>query len=65
MTEPVDPKDASLVKDLEKAIRNVLKDQSLEPADRIKAIQAGTHLLAVKHKIRPSDDGEGFFGGSK
>lgn len=63
MTKP-DP-DSAFVKELERAVRDVLKEENLDAADRIKAIQAGTQLLAVKHKIRPEGEKENFFGDKK
>jgi hypothetical protein len=41
---------------LEKAVEAVLNDESASPADRIKAIEAGTRLLAIKHKVGVTDE---------
>lgn len=54
-----------LLVDIETAVRDVLKTEGLETADRLKAIDSATRLAMVKHKINGSDDDEGFFGGSK
>jgi hypothetical protein len=41
---------------LEKAVEAVLNDDRASPADRVKAIEAGARLLAIKHKVGGSDE---------
>lgn len=50
----------SLIADLEKAIREVLKDEEATLAEKIQAINAGTRLATARHKIS-GDDAEGSF----
>ncbi len=57
---PKEPKDLSEV--LELAIRKVLRDKDTKPADRVKAIEAGTKLLSIKHKIEGGGNDGNFFG---
>lgn len=57
--EPKKEKDLSEV--LEAAIREVLKNKDTKPADRLKAIEAGAKLLAIRHKIEGGGDAGNFF----
>ena len=40
---------------LERAVRNMLANRKTKPEDRLAAINAGTKLLAIKHKIDGGD----------
>lgn len=57
--------DEALIKSIEKAVLEVLADKDLDPADKIKAIQAGTQLIAVKNKLKDGDKPANFFGGKE
>jgi hypothetical protein len=46
---------------LEQEVRKVLRDKNIEPAERLKAIEVGAKLLAIRHKI---EDGIGGQSGS-
>lgn len=53
--------DADLMKVLEDGVRKILKDRESSNSDRLSAINAGTRLLAIRHKIVGGGDEEGFF----
>lgn len=54
-------KELDLSEVLEAAIRSVLKDKETKPSDRVKAIEAGAKLLAIRHKIEGGGDAGNFF----
>jgi hypothetical protein len=53
--------DANFISELENAVRAVLKDKEAKRGDRLKAIEVGTKLLAIRHKIDGGDDAGSFF----
>jgi len=55
--------DDKLLKELEKHVLEVLKSRKSTKADKLAAINAGTRLAAIRHKINGSGDEEekGFF----
>lgn len=53
--------DAGFSRVLEKAVRDVLKDESASPIDKLKAIEAGTKLLAIKFKMTGVDTDADYF----
>lgn len=60
-------KEDKFFKLLEDGVRAVLQDKDASPADKLKAIDAGAKLLAIRHKIETSEGGDGstsFFGGA-
>lgn len=60
------PKKDQLLSQLENAVRSALRDKTLKTSDKIKVIEAGAKLLAIRHKI--DDGGSGgsnFFAGGK
>jgi hypothetical protein len=59
---PIPPSDDDMLVELEKAVRAILRNRKTKAADRLSAINAGTKLLAIKHKIEGGDDKTGFFG---
>lgn len=46
---------------LEQGVRDVLKDKETTPAEKMAAINAGSKLLAIRHKITDGND-DSFFG---
>lgn len=50
---------------LEKGIRDVLSNEKSTPSEKIQAINAGSKLLQIKHKISgvETPEEENFFGG--
>ena len=54
-----------LLADLKENIRKVLDDPKSTPAERLKAIEVGTKLLMIQHRITGDDSGTDgkFFGG--
>jgi hypothetical protein len=54
------PKESTFLDTLEREIRKVLKDPDISPSDRLKAIEAGAKLLAVRHKVT-GESGDGSF----
>jgi hypothetical protein len=63
----INGKDASaddeLLKELETSVRKILKSTKTSKADKLAAINAGTRLLTIKHRIANGDgDDKGFFG---
>lgn len=46
---------------LENGIRDVLKDKKSKARDRMDAVNAGTKLLLIKHKISDTGDEAGSF----
>lgn len=58
--------DNNLMAALEKGIKDVLDDKDSTAKERMDAVNAGTKLLLIKHKIKDSDDEPGsFFGKAK
>jgi len=51
----------TFLKDLEDAVRAILKGKKISRADKLSAIGHGTKLLAIRHKINGGDDDKGFF----
>jgi len=47
---------------LERGVREIVKNRKSSKGDKLKAIDAGTKLLAIRHKINGGDDSKGFFG---
>jgi hypothetical protein len=45
---------------LENGVREVLKDKSCEPKDRVAAIAAGVKVAMIRHRISGADE-ESFF----
>lgn len=58
---PNGKKDDDFLNVLETAVRNIVKNKKASKADKLSAINAGTKLLAIRHKISSSDSEEGFF----
>ena len=58
------PSDAALLQQLEQAIKAILTDKDTRPGDRLKAVEIGAKLLAIKHKIEGSGDAGSYFGGN-
>lgn len=50
---------------LEKGVRTVLEDKDATVKERMEAINAGTKLMQLKHKIGDSDDEPGSFFNTK
>jgi len=53
--------DADLLSTLEKGIMDVLIDKKATAKERMDAVNAGTKLLLIKHKISDSGDDAGSF----
>jgi len=52
-----------LLADLRNAVKAVLSDAKATPAEKLKAIEAGSKLLMIQHKISDrEDEGGNFFG---
>ena len=43
------------------AVRKIVKSNKTSKADKLSAINAGTKLLAIRHKITGGDQDKGFF----
>lgn len=54
-------KSSDLMEILESGIKTVLTDKKSKTKDRIDAINAGTKLMLIKHKIKDSGDEAGSF----
>ena len=54
-------KDDEFLKELEMAVRKIVKSNKTSKADKLSAINAGTKLLAIRHKITGGDQDKGFF----
>lgn len=61
MTIAPKPKKDSFVDHLEKQIRKALRESDLKQADRIKLIEAGAKLAAIRHKVEEGGGGAGSF----
>lgn len=46
---------------LERAIKDILNDPKAKPGEKLKAVEKGCALLALRHKIGESGGGGGFF----
>lgn len=57
----IDAKDEEFLQVLEKGIRDVLKSKASTPAEKIQAINAGSRLMAIRHKVGGGED-DNFFG---
>jgi len=53
--------DIEFVKLLEDGVRAVLRDKQAKMSDRLKAVEIGSKLLAIRHKIDGADDSGSFF----
>ena len=42
-----------------RALTAVMRDAKATPGEKLKAIEIGVKLLAVRHKIKEGDDGDG------
>jgi hypothetical protein len=51
LTKPKGNGDGTLMRQLEKAVRDVLKDKDASAADKLRAIETGAKLLQIKHRI--------------
>lgn len=49
------------LKEMELAVRKIIKSNKTSRADRLSAIGQGVKLLAIKHKINGGDQDKGFF----
>jgi hypothetical protein len=56
-----DEGDDKLLKELETAVRKIVKSPKTSQADRLAAINAGTRLLTIKHRINGDGEEKGFF----
>ncbi len=54
-------KPPDLMEILESGVRNVLTDKKAKIGDRLKAIDSGTKLLLMKHKISDTGDEAGSY----
>jgi hypothetical protein len=54
-------KEDELLKELEMAVRRIVKSNKSSRADKLSAINAGTKLLAIRHRILGGDVEKGFF----
>ena len=62
MTQARTPADDPLLRELEKGIRDVLGNKDTKTADRLKAIEIGAKLLAIRHRLEGGGgDGHGSF----
>ena len=52
--------DEQLLTLLEKGVKDVLTSKRSNPADRLKAVDSGIKLLAIRHKIGGGDEGNFF-----
>lgn len=50
---------------LDQGVRDVLANDKASAAEKVNAINAGTKLLQIKHKINLGDDDGSFFGGRR
>lgn len=56
---------ATLLEELEKSILDMLEKPRLPNAEKLKAIEAGVKVLAIKHKIDGGGQDGAFFGNRK
>ena len=61
MTEANGKVEDDFLKELEVAVRKIVKSNKSSKADKLSAIGQGVKLLAIKHKINGGDDKAGFF----
>jgi hypothetical protein len=54
------PKGDDFLQVLELAVREALKDGTIDAKDRLKAIEIGSKLAAIRNKIDDSDKGNFF-----
>ena len=54
------PKEDDFLQVLELAVRSTLKDASIDAKDRIRAIEIGSKLAAIRAKIDEGDKGSFF-----
>ncbi len=55
------PKKDNLLNKLELELRKALRDKDLKQSDRIKLLEVGAKLLAVRHKVEGGDTSGNFF----
>lgn len=55
------PKGDSLLRKLETEVRKTLALKTLDVSERLKAIECGVKILAIRHKIEDGGGGEGAF----
>jgi len=48
----------ALLIELEKNVREILAQREVSIADRLKAIEAGSRLLMIRHRIEGSGEGD-------
>ena len=53
--------DGDFLKLLEAGVRDVLRDKEAKRSDKLKAVEIGSKLLAIRHKIDGGDDAGSFF----
>lgn len=53
--------DSDFLATLEKGIKDVLENKSSTAKERMEAVNAGTKLMLIKHKISDSSDDAGSF----
>jgi hypothetical protein len=53
--------DGDFLKLLEAGVREVLRDKDAKRGDKLKAVEIGSKLLAIRHKIDGADDSGSFF----
>lgn len=56
------PKEDPLIRDLERAIRSVLKDKGATMIDKLKAAEIGAKLVLARHRVEGSVQERSFFG---
>lgn len=63
MADAPEPVKDDLLETLEREVKDILNSKKSSKADRLSAINAGTRLLAIRHRISGNGDNEGnFFG---
>jgi hypothetical protein len=53
--------DSDFLDELETAVRKIVRSNKASKADKLSAINAGTKLLAIRHRIQGGEDDKGFF----
>ena len=53
--------DGDFLQLLEKGVRDVLSDKDARRSDKLKAVEIGSKLLAIRHKIDGGDGSDGSF----
>jgi hypothetical protein len=57
--QPAD--DGDFLKLLEAGVRDVLRDKDAKRSDKLKAVEIGSKLLVIRHKIDGGDGSDGSF----